>query len=604
MSVAAAPTEDFLGVARSFTARGWRERPADPATARELQIHHGLSPPAARALAARISGLEEADSFLKPRLKDLFPDPSSFAGMDEAAAAILDALAADKKVVVFADYDVDGATSAAQIVRWFRALGREMEIYVPDRLTEGYGPSPAAFRRLRGEGADQIIAVDCGATALDALASAEELGLEVVVIDHHLMREAPSGAAVIVNPNRPDCGSGQGMLSASGVTFVLLAALNREARRRGLFEDRSEPDIRQWMDLAALGAVCDVTQLIGFNRALVALGLKAMSKWSNPGLAALMAAAKAPLRPASVFDAGFVLGPRINAGGRIGRSDLGARLLSTDDPAEAQALAEELDVLNAGRRQVEKEIVEDAIRTIERGANFDPDAAALVVAADDWHPGVIGIVAGRLRERYRKPAVVIAVDRAADIGRGSGRSSPGVNLGRAVQEAYEFGMLLAGGGHAMAAGLSIRPSAIPEFRVFLVERLADEQTLAAQVDALEIDALISPRGATRELTEEFARLAPFGPGVPEPLVALAGVRSEMASALNGGHVRCQLSDGQGRGLKAIAWRSADGELGRRLLSGGGPLHVVGRLKADDWNGRRSVQLEIEDAADPRRVASA
>ena len=603
MSAVAPLAEDFLGVGRSFTARGWRERPADPTHSQELQNRLGLSPPAARALAGRIAGPEEAESFLRPRLKDLFPDPSSFAGMDEAAAAILDALAVEKRVVVFADYDVDGATSAAQIVRWFRALGRETGIFVPDRLTDGYGPSPTAFRRLRAEGADLIIAVDCGATALDALASAEEIGLQVVVIDHHLMREPPSGAAVIVNPNRPDCGSGQGMLSAAGVTFVLLAALNREARRRGLFEESSEPDIRQWMDLAALGAICDVTQLIGFNRALVALGLKAMSRWSNPGLAALMGTANAPSRPASVFDAGFVLGPRINAGGRIGRSDLGARLLSTDDPEEAQALAQELDKLNAGRRQVEKEIIEDAIRTIERGANFDPNAAALVIAGDDWHPGVIGIVAGRLRERYRKPTVVIGIDRAADIGRGSGRSSPGVNLGRAVHEAYDAGLLLTGGGHAMAAGLSIRPSAIPDFRAFLVERLSEEQTSAAAVDVVDIDALISPQGATRELADEFARLAPFGPGAPEPLGALAGVRSEMASVLNGGHVRCHLSDGHGRSLKAIAWRSADHELGRRLMDGG-PLHVVGRLKADDWNGRRSVQFEIEDAADPRQVSRA
>jgi single-stranded-DNA-specific exonuclease len=300
-----------------------------------------------------------------------------------------------------------------------------------------------------------------------------------------------------------------------------------------------------------------------------------------------------------VFDAGFVLGPRINAGGRIGRSDLGARLLSTDDPLEAQALAQELDTLNTGRRQVEKDIVEAAVRSIENGANFDPDAAALVVAGDDWHPGVVGIVASRLRERYRKPTVVIGIDRASDIGRGSGRSSPGVNLGRAVHEAYEAGLLLAGGGHAMAAGLSIRPAAIPEFRAFMVERLSEEQAIAAQAEALEIDALISPQGATRDLADEFARLAPFGPGAPEPLVALAGVRSQMASVLNGGHVRCALSDGYGRSLKAIAWRSADSDLGRRILEGS-PLHVAGRLKADDWNDRRGVQLEIEDAADPRR----
>lgn len=600
MSKAALASGDFLGVARSLTARVWRERPADPEVAQGLQNQEGFTAPAARALAARIASVDEAGPFLRPRLRDLFPDPSSFAGMDDAAGAILDAVAGGRNLVVFADYDVDGATSAAQILRWLRATDHDARLYVPDRITEGFGPTPGAFRRIKAEGADLVIAVDCGATALEALESAEDIGLQVVVIDHHMMHKAHRGSAVIVNPNRPDCLSGQGMLSAAGVTFVLLAALNREARRRGWFADRGEPDIRQWLDLAALGAICDVTQLVGFNRALVALGLKAMSRWSNPGLSALMAAAKAPLRAASVFDAGFVLGPRINAGGRIGRSDLGARLLSTDDPAEAEALAKQLDALNTGRRQVEKEIVEAAIRAVEHGANFDPEAAALVVAGDDWHPGVIGIVASRLRERYRRPTVVIGVDRAADIGRGSGRSSPGVNLGRAIHEAFEAGLLLAGGGHAMAAGLSIRPSSIPDFRAFLIERLMEEQASAAQAEAVEIDALISPAGATRELTDELAALAPFGPGAPEPLVALADVRSQMATVLNGGHVRCMLSAGYGRSLKAIAWRSAENELGRRLLAGG-PLHIAGRLKADDWNDRRGVQLEIEDGADPRRV---
>jgi single-stranded-DNA-specific exonuclease len=521
--------------------------------------------------------------------------------MDEAAAALVDALIAERSVVVFADYDVDGATSAAQLVRWFRHMGRETPIYVPDRLTEGYGPSPAAFRRLRETGAELVVAVDCGASAVDALTAADEIGLDVVVIDHHLMREPPAGRAVIVNPNRPDCQSGQGILAAAGVTFVLLAALNREGRRRGLFAERPEPDLRLWLDLAALGAICDVTQLTGFNRALAAQGLKMMSGWSNPGLAALMDAAASPKGEASVFHAGFVLGPRINAGGRIGRSDLGARLLSTDDPAEAANLAQELDALNAGRREVEREIIEAAIRLVEHDANLDPEAPAIVVAQDDWHPGVIGIVAGRLRERYRKPVVVIGVDRAADIGRGSGRSSPGVNLGHAIQAAYEEGLLLAGGGHAMAAGLSIRPASIPEFREFLNARLAEEQAAAAASDALEIDALVTPPAATRALLDEFHQLAPFGPGNPEPTVAVAEVRSERASPVRGGHVRCTLAGGSGGGLKAIAWRAEDTDLGRRLLAGGGALHVVGKLKADDWNGRRGVQLEIEDAADPRRV---
>jgi single-stranded-DNA-specific exonuclease len=518
--------------------------------------------------------------------------------MDEAAAVLLDALSLGRAMVVFADYDVDGASSAAQIVRWFRHMGAEIPIYVPDRLSEGYGPSPAAFRRLRAEGAELVITVDCGAAASPALAAADEIGLQVVVVDHHLMREAPTFRAVVVNPNRPDCTSGQGNLAAAGVTLVLLAALNREARRRGLFVDRPEPDLRRWLDLAALGAICDVTQLVGFNRALTAQGLKIMSDWSNPGLAALMDVAQAKRGPATTFHAGFVLGPRINAGGRIGRSDLGARLLATDDAAEALSLAQELDALNAGRRDVEKEITEAAIRAVEHGANFDPGASAIVVAEDGWHPGVIGIVAGRLRERYRKPVVVIGIDRAADVGKDSGRSSPGVNLGRAIQVAFEQGLLLSGGGHAMAAGLAIRPAAIPEFRAFLCESLVAETAVVD--DALDIDALVSPETATRTLLDELQQLAPFGPGNPEPLLALPGVRAERSSVVRGGHIRCTLSVGAAR-LEAIAWRAQDSALGQRLLSGEGGLHVAGRLKTNDWNGRIAVQLEIEDAADPRSL---
>jgi single-stranded-DNA-specific exonuclease len=383
------------------------------------------------------------------------------------------------------------------------------------------------------------------------------------------------------------------------VTFVLLAALNREARKRGLFTERAEPDLRQWLDLAALGAVCDVTQLTGFNRALAAQGLKVMSGWRNPGLKALLDVAKSQ-GPASVFHVGFVLGPRINAGGRIGRSDLGARLLSTDDVEEARALAEELDGLNASRKEVEREVIEAAVRIVERESN-QAEAPVLVVAADDWHPGVIGIVAGRLRERYRKPVIVIGVDRAANVGKGSGRSQPGVNLGRAVQAAYEEGLLLAGGGHAMAAGLSVRPDTIPELREFLCERLAGETAAASAADGLEIDAVVTTAGCDRGLWADFQRLAPFGPGNPEPMFAAASVRIERPMAMRGGHVRCTLVDRTGGKLKAVAWRVEDSELGRRLLQEGGAIHVAGRLKPDDWQGREGVQFEIEDAADPRSV---
>lgn len=589
----------FLGVTRSLSGRLWRQRAADPEVTRRHQLDHGLSELLARALASRGVGVDTCADFLNPTLKALFPDPSSFADMDRAAEILIDALVAKRRIVVFADYDVDGASSSALIVRWFRAMGLELSIYVPDRIVEGYGPSPAAFRRLKAEGAELVVTVDCGAAAHDALACAVQLDLPVVVIDHHLMRpgEMPAVAA-LVNPNRPDCRSGQGHLAAAGVAFVLLAALNREARKRGLFAG-GEPDIRTWLDLAAMGAVCDVTQLTGFNRALVAQGLKVMSGWGNPGLKALMEIAKGQ-GPASVFHVGFLLGPRINAGGRIGRSDLGARLLSTDDPGEAFALATELDGLNASRKDVEREVQEAAVAHIERESNRADDPC-LVVAADGWHPGVIGIVAGRLRERYRKPVIVIGIDRAADVGKGSGRSQPGVNLGRAVQAAYENGLLLAGGGHAMAAGLSVRPDTIPELRAFLCDQLATESEIAAAEDGLEIDALVTTRGADRVLWSDFQRLAPFGPGNPEPTFALSDVRVERPMALRGGHVRCTLSDGSGGRLKAVAWRVEDTEAGRRLLQEGGAIHVAGKLKPDDWQGRQGVELEIEDVADPRRA---
>jgi single-stranded-DNA-specific exonuclease len=590
----------YLGVSRSLSGRLWRERAADPALVRRHQLSHGLSEPLARALAARGVADHQGGDYLNPTLKALFPDPSCFADMDLAATVLVDALERRRPMVVFADYDVDGASSAAQLVRWFRAMGHELPIFVPDRIVDGYGPSPAIMRRLKDEGAELVITVDCGAAAHDALACAAEIGLDVVVVDHHLMRgEDIPPVAALVNPNRPDCGSGQGHLAAAGVTFVLLAALNREARRRGLFGDRAEPDLRQWLDLAAMGAICDVTQLTGFNRALAAQGLKVMSAWKNPGLKALLEVAQSE-GPASVFHVGFILGPRINAGGRIGRSDLGARLLSTDDEGEARALAAELDALNASRKEVEREVTESAIAMIEQASN-QPEAPMLLVAADGWHPGVIGIVAGRLRERYRKPVIVVGVDRAANVGKGSGRSQPGVNLGRAVQAAFDEGLLLAGGGHAMAAGLSVRPESIPELRAFLCERLAEETEAAAAQDGLEIDALVTTGGCDRALWQDFQRLAPFGPGNPEPVFAAADVRVERPMALRGGHVRCTLIDESGGRLKAIAWRVEDSETGRRLMSEGGAIHVVGRLKPDDWQGREGVQFEIEDVADPRRT---
>ncbi len=589
----------FLGVTRSLSGRVWRQRPAEAATIRAHMQALELDEPLARALAARGVRADQGADFLAPTLKALFPDPSSFMDMDAAAAAILDAVQAGSSLHVFADYDVDGASSAALLVRWFRALGVDLPIYVPDRITEGYGPSPRAFDTLKAAGADLVITVDCGAAANEAVAHASAIGLKVVVIDHHMMREHPPVCAAVVNPNRPGCNSGQGNLAAAGVVFVLLAALNREGRARGLFSDRPEPDIRQWLDLAAMGAICDVTGLTGFNRALTSLGLKVMSDWRNPGLKALLSAAGAEEGPAKSNHAGFILGPRINAGGRIGKSDLGARLLATDDPVEAAALAQELDALNIARREVERDVTDQAQRRVEATGAHADGSAVVVVAGDDWHPGVVGIVAGRLRERWRKPVVVIGVDAVNGIGKGSGRSQPGMNLGKAVQAAWEGGHLIAGGGHAMAAGLTVRADAIDALRDFLNDRMIGEQAGAEVLDRVELDALIEPGAASRALFEQFERLAPFGPANPEPLFALQGVLARDSVAMNGGHVRCRLVGADGASVRAIAWRCADLPGGKALLAGQGGLNVAGRLKADDWNGRRGVQFEIEDIADPR-----
>ncbi|HEY2050053.1 MAG TPA: single-stranded-DNA-specific exonuclease RecJ [Caulobacteraceae bacterium] len=589
--------DGFLGVRYSLGGRRWRARPADPEVVRAHQRELGLPEPLARALASRGVAQGEGASYLTPTLRELFPDPSSFVDMDLAARLLVDALEAETPAVVFADYDVDGASSAALLVRWFRAMGRELPVYVPDRLTEGFGPTPLAFRRLFEQGARLVVTVDCGAGAADAIAAAAEIGLQVIVIDHHLMREVPAGAAALVNPNRPDCGSGQGVLAAAGVTFVLLAALNREGRWRGLFSDRPEPDLRRWLDLAALGAVCDVTRLTGFNRALATQGLKAMTAWNNPGLAALMDSAGADRAKAGTFEAGYVLGPRINAGGRIGRSDLGATLLSSDDPAICQELAAQLEALNAERRAVERAIFEEAVESLEAQSNEPLDRPAIVVARETWHPGVVGIVASRLRERYRRPVIVLGVDPQTRLAKGSGRSQPGVNLGRAVAAAFDQGLLLSGGGHAMAAGMTLRADAIPEFSAWLCKTLAEETRLAEASDALDIDALTGCGAAAQGLLDLFARLEPFGPGAPEPVVALADVRIERPEPIRGGHVRCVVADGFGGRLKGIAWRAGDTAIGRRLLAAGPSVHLAGRLKRDEWNGRSGVQLEIEDVAE-------
>lgn len=599
----------YLGVAKSLSGRAWRERIAGLGVSahalRELTQKLALMEvaeadvvePLGRFIAGRGVVAADLEHFVRPTLKALFPDPLSFLDMDKAVAAMLDALEAEAKIWIFADYDVDGATSAAQLVRWFRAMGRELNVYVPDRVTEGYGPSNAAFDRLKRMGADLVITVDCGAMAHKALDYAASIGLEVVVIDHHLMREDPPKCRAVVNPNRPGCTSAQGNLAAAGVVFVVLAALNREADARGLFEARARPDLMQWLDLSALGAICDVTALTGFNRALAAQGLKVMSKQRNPGIRALMEVAGSDtVSLMNTFHSGFVIGPRINAGGRVGRADLGVRLLSTDDAAEAQSLAKELDELNRTRRDVEAAVLEEAAALAETQGLWPSDDPVIVLARDDWHPGVIGIVAGRLRERWRKAVIVIGIDPVTGMGKGSGRSQAGINLGEAVGAAFEAGLLLSGGGHAMAAGLSVERERIGELRHYINDYVRAHVAAEQQVETIEVDAILTLKAASRTFFDRLDLLAPYGQGNPEPLLAFSGVRIGFAQAMKGGHVRCELIDGGGHKLKGIAWRAEETAVGDALLRPSGLVHVVGRLKADDYMGRRGVQLEIEDIA--------
>jgi single-stranded-DNA-specific exonuclease len=559
--------------------------------AEQFRRQFGLPDIAARLLAGRGVSLEEAADFLDPRLKRWFPDPSTFADMDVAARVIEDAIVADRPTAVFADYDVDGGTSAALLVKYFRARGRKLQIYVPDRMAEGYGPSALAFERLKDSGCSLVITVDCGAAAHEPLEAAHKLGLDVVVIDHHLMSGPPPTALAVVNPNRPDCPSGQGHLTAAGVVLVALAGINREARRRGSIGSNNLPDLMGWLDLAALGTVCDVAPLTGFNRAIVAQGLKVLARQVSPGVAALAQAAKRD-KLGSVYDLGFILGPRLNAGGRVGDSSLAARILSTEDPIEAAAIAEQLELLNAERRSKEADMLLEAQADALTGE--DP---VVVVGRPHWHPGVIGIAAGRLKEQTRKPTIVLGGGGPEEPAKGSGRSITGVNLGRAVAGAAREGIARAGGGHAMAAGLTLDWAQVDALRAYLNEALGAEIAAAAdEARVLSIDATAAIAAANLDLMAALERIGPYGPGHAEPVFALPEVRVSYASEVKGGHVRCVLEDASGAKLKTIAFRAGAGLLGEALLGRDGMIHAAVKLKKDSYGGTERVEAELLDAA--------
>jgi single-stranded-DNA-specific exonuclease len=580
------------GVDRSILGQPWRWRgtAADGTDA-------GFQPDdlVDQLLLARGVVREELDRHRAPTIRGFMPDPSAFQDMERAAARLADAVTARQRITIFGDYDVDGATSAALMVRLLRQLGCDPGFYIPDRLMEGYGPSGEALVRLAREGAELIVTVDCGAQAFEALAMARAAGVDVIVVDHHKCAATLPDALAVVNPNRldeADEAAAHGHLAAVGVCFLLGAALVRTLRARGFFAGRAEPRLVELLDLVALGTVADVAQLRGLNRAFVTQGLKIMAGRRNIGLAALVEASRLTRAP-TCTDLGFALGPRINAGGRVGRSDLGVRLLITEDPAEAQAIAAELERHNEERRAIEAGVCEAA----EGLCAAQADRAVVIAAGQGWHPGVIGIVAGRLKEKLGRPAIVIALG-ADGLGKGSGRSIGGVDLGAAVLAAKDAGLLVAGGGHAMAAGLTVAADRIEALTAFLDERLAADVARSRHGQALLLDAVLAPGGVCPGLCDAMEAGGPYGAGWPAPRVAAGPVRVLKADIVGSGHLRLLVAGDDGRGIKAIAFRMADSALGQALLAC--PPHrrlwVAGRVKRDEYNGRNAAELHLEDAA--------
>ena len=540
---------------------------------------------------------EDLDRHRRPTLRDFLPDPSIFRDMDNAARRLSDAILANEQITIYGDYDVDGATSAALLILLLRDLGVSARHYIPDRLLEGYGPSGEALVRLAGEGSSLIVTVDCGAMAHEALAAAHAVGVDVIVVDHHKCASELPLTAALVNPNRLDeCdeAAAHGHLAAVGVAFLLAIAIVRELRGRGYFDKRAAPDLMRLLDLVALGTVADMAQLKGLNRALVSQGLKIMARRENIGLSALIDASRLNRAP-TCSDLGFALGPRINAGGRVGEATLGVRLLTTQDPDEARSIAAQLSLLNEERRGIEQEVQEAAEAQVDAQHN----RAVLVLAGHGWHPGVIGIVAGRIKEKTGKPALVIALDAdEAGNGKGSGRSIAGVDLGAAIIAARAAGLLIAGGGHAMACGLTIAPAHLSELGDWLDERLARDISGARSSQSLLLDLSLSPGGLTPELVETLETAGPFGIGWPGPRVAVGPVRLVKCDLVGTDHVRMVASGADGRSFKAIAFRAAQTELGQALLHGsrGRHLWLAGRARIDDWASRPAAELHVEDAA--------
>jgi single-stranded-DNA-specific exonuclease len=578
-------------VEKSFSGRPWNWRLRDDARASELARHANISLSLAQLLCARGVNEQTASAYLNPTLRQWLPEPLLLKDMERAITRMRGALERQEKIAIFGDYDVDGSASTALLNEFLQAVGAAPRVYIPDRLTEGYGPSTRALQLLREEGASLVVCVDCGATAREALAATATGGLEVIVLDHHAVESAPPCVAH-VNPNQPDDASGQGQLCATGLTFLFVVGLNRALRETGYYARKSlnEPDLRFLLDLVGLATVCDVVPLVGVNRAYVRTGLAWLSSNTRSGIAALAAVARVNA-PFTVHHLGFVFGPRINAGGRVGKCSLGAEVLGTRDRARAEELATLLDIHNRERQSIEKSILAEAVVA----ASLQANTSFLLVANVGWHSGVVGIVAGRLKERFGKPSFVIGFE--GGQGRGSARSIPGVDVGAIVRLARERNLVDGGGGHAMAAGFSLGAAQLDRFESFLADQFAEISTHVTAALAIEIEAAISPSAATTMLVDEFARAGPFGAGNPEPHLIVPDVQLVHAEVVGQNHVRARMRGSDGARLDAVAFRKADEPLGKALLaSRGRQIHAAGRLRAEEWNGQRRVELHIEDAA--------
>ncbi|MGJ3261832.1 MAG: single-stranded-DNA-specific exonuclease RecJ [Salinarimonas sp.] len=594
-----------LDVARSLTGRPWRER-LDARTslvATSMAQTHGLPDTLARVLAGRGVALDEAPGFLAPKLRDLMPDPSTLVDMDAAAERLARAVLRRERVAIFGDYDVDGACSAALVARFLGGLGVTTEIHIPDRITEGYGPNVGAIRALAEAGATLLVAVDCGTASHEPFAEAARLRMDVVVLDHHQAPEALPAVAALVNPNRQDDLSGLGHLCAAGVVVLALVALTRRLRAEPAIAAHL-PDLMGELDLVALATVADVVPLVGLNRAFVRQGLAVMRGRGRPGLAALLDAAGLTAAP-EAWHLGYLVGPRINAGGRVGDASLGARLLGCTDPLEAARMAEALDRNNRERQVIEAAALEEAVSQAEQSLGAAPDAPVLVVAGSDWHPGIVGLVAARLKERFRRPAFAFGAPSPEGLATGSGRSVPGADIGRAVRAAVEAGLAAKGGGTAWAAGATVARDGLARFGAFVAERLADPVAASMAGDALAVDARLTAGGATPDLLAALDSAGPYGSGCPEPVFAFAAHRITRALVVGSGHVKATLSAGDGRTIDAIAFRCAEEPLGRALLEAQGrPLHVAAALTRNAWGGRTRIEARIVDAAEPAAAAGA